>query len=1084
MENPFSGVTRLVEFHSVRSAEQTTDEYDPVWFREGSAMRALGHALLLFLVFLLLHPQPVALFAQSVGGTIRGRILDSSGGAVARAQVNVRDTEKGLLYQTLADSMGLYQLALPVGSYEMEVAAKDFALTKETGLALSVGQTITLDLTLQVGSARETVEVRAEAPLVDTSSGTLSGLVDRERLSDLPLNGRDFGNLAVLEPGVIPNNNGANSPFGGRWAGFMINGQIDQATLFLIDGSEINDVFSGRAPSGSSGVLLGLEGVQEFQVLLNNFKAEFGKNAGGVIHVATRSGTNQQHGSAFEFLRNSALDAKNFFDLPNGGTPPFRRNQFGGSLGGPLRKDRTFFFMDYEGLRERKAITAVGTVPTAAVRTAAISSVVPFLNLYPLPNGPVNPDGRTASLTSTMTQPAREDYGLGRVDHRSSDRNTLFGRVSIQDSFITPPFPSTPVPGFSQDIPHRNIYSLAGLNSVLGPNAINEFHFAFNRTFGAIQLPPPPNGLTISPVAGRDFGLIVVSGISNLGTQTFVRREALNLFELSDAFTVRRGRHSQKYGLTVQHYQANELRGTFFNGQYSFAGLDPFLSGSATTFIGVLGGSSAPSTSSPAGWRWTSYGAYAQDDFQVLPALTLNLGIRYEFSTSPGEVHGQIANLRSPMDPQITYGGQLFGTIARSWAPRFGFAWSPLGNRQASLRGGYGIFYNPLVVNMFANSRLVPPFVNTVSIPRAPFPNPLATGLAGALSTTGQSIDYDLSQPYTEQWNLQWQQQVSSGWVATAAYVGNRTKHLIRSLESNFALAAPLPDGTKFYPATSLRRNPNFGAIRGRSSDGNSWYDALQLTLEKRLSRGWRFQASYTWGKSLSTTDSSFSSLPSEPTNTQDPESPAQDKGYSAFDARQRLVTHLVWQVPKNPSCYNSACLPWFRVLGGWKLSAIASFTSGYPYTVIDGFNRSRTQQSDSTIIADRPNWNPDFHGPVTLGDPARWFNPAAFALAPAGFYGNVARNALIGPGFASLDFSLSKPIYVRELHQVEFRADIFNLFNHPNFATPSSSTGAQIIGGVIVFPDASGAPSGSAGQIFRTVADSRQIQFSLRYRF
>lgn len=1022
--------------------------------------------------------------AQSLEGTIRGRVRDSSGGVISGASVSFRDTEKGLAYETRTDALGLYQVELSRGTYEMEASAPGFSAVKQTGIPVSLGRTLAVDLTLPVSGAQESIEVRAEVPLVDTASGTVSGLVDRERLSELPLNGRDFGSLALLQPGVVLNNNGANAPFGGKWANFIINGQLDQATLFLLDGSEITDTFSGRTPSGSSGLLLGLDAVEEFQVLLNNYKAEFGKNSGGVIRVATRSGSNRFHGSAFEYLRNSALDARNFFDL-RGPIPPFRRNQFGASLGGPLRRDQSFFFLNYEALRERKALTAVATVPTGAVRAAAVPAVVPFLNLYPLPNGPANPDGKTASLISSITQPAREDFGLARVDHRWSDRTAVLARVSVQDSFVTPPFPSTPVPGFPQDLPHRNTFSLLGLTSALGFNAVNEFHFAFNRTFQDVRLPAPPNGLTISPIPGRDFGLIVVSGISNLGTQTFVRRAALNLFEVADNVALRRGRHSQKYGVSVQRYQANELRGTFFNGQYSFTGLDQFLSLSAAPpaptplFIGVLGGANASGVASPAGWRWTAFSGFAQDDIEVSPALTVNLGIRYEFSSTPTEVNGLVANLRSPLDSQITVGGQLFNTIARSWAPRVGFAWSPLPGRDASLRGGYGIFFNPLVVNMYANSRLVPPFVETVSILRAPFPNPLATGLSPLRSTTGQSIDFTLNQPYTQHWNLQWQQRVFSNWVATAAYVGNRSLHLIRSLEANSALPTRQSDGTKFFPVTATRRNPNFGAIRGRSSNGNSWYNALQLTLEKRTAAGWGFQASYTWGKSLSTGDSSFSTLPSQPTNTQDPEDPALDKSLSAFDTRHRFVAHVLWQVPRL-----GGATAWNRLLGGWAVSAIASFSSGYPFTVIEGFNRSRNLQSDATIIADRPNWSPEFRGQASLGDPARWFDPAAFVLQPAGSYGNVPRNALLGPGFGNLDFSLGKRFDLGEPHALEFRADFFNLTNHPNFATPSSSTGAQIIGGVIVFPDASGVPAGNAGQIFRTVTDSRQIQFSLRYRF
>lgn len=1037
--------------------------------------------------------------AQSVGGTLRGRVRDASGAVVAAAAVRARDEEKGILYPTPTDSLGLYQIALPPGKYAVEVEAPGFATQRETGMALSLGQTLTLDFTVQVSSRQESIEVKASVPLVDTASGTLTGLVDRERLQDLPLNGRDFGQLALLQPGVVPNPNGANAPFGGKWANFLVNGQIDQAVLFLMDGTEINDLASGRTPSGSSGLLLGLDAVQEFQVLLNSYKAEFGKNSGGVIHVATRSGTNQLHGSVFEFLRHSALDAKNFFDLPEPEPiPPFRRNQFGASLGGPIRKDRMFFFLNYEGLRERKGITAVATVPTADIRSAAVPAVKPFLNLYPLPNGEVNPDGRTASLTSSVTQPTREDFGLVRVDHRWGERTTVMGRLSIQDSLVTPPFPSTPVPGFPQDLPHRNTYSTIGLTSALWTNAIHDVHFAFNRTYGAIELPPPPNGLTISPVPGRNFGLIIVSGISNLGTQTFVPRAAPNLLEIANNFSSRRGRHSQKYGVSIQRYRANELRGTFFNGQYSFTGVDPFLAGTPTLFIGVLGGTSADGPASPAGWRWTSYNFYAQDDLEVRPNLTLNLGIRYEFSTSPTEVNGQIANLRSPLDPQISYGGQFFNTVWRSFAPRFGFAWSPSSHRQAVLRGGYGIFFNPLVVNMWANSRLVPPFVETKSIPAAPFPNPLATGRTPVASTTGQSIQYNLSQPYTHQWNLQWQQGISADWVAKVGTVGNRTLHLIRSVEANSARPT-LGDGKKFFPANTPRRNLNFAAIRGRTSDGNSWYNALQLTLERRYTGGWGFQTSYTWGKSLSTNESSFHTFPSQSPNSQDPEDPFLDKGNSAFDVRHRLVAHFLFQVPRL-----TWSNPWNRLVSGWRLSAIASFSSGYPFSVVDGFNRSRNLQTDP--IADRPDLLPgvkyeditkgvsrgcgNIPAGTPVGNPNLWFDPCAFTLQPEGFYGNAPRNALTGPGFANLDLSWSKTFLRSEPQELEFRADLFNLFNHPNFSTPRSPTGAQVTGGVIVFPTSPPTPgtppvrAGNAGQIFSTVNDSRQIQFSLRYRF
>lgn len=1040
------------------------------------------------------------LTAQSVNAVIRGRVVDASGGAVAAAQISIRDTDRGLVYNAMADSAGRYQAAVPAGNYEAEAAAREFAPLKTTGVVLTVNQVSVFDFTLQVSGVRETIEVTAEAPLVDTTSGTISGLVDRQRLAQLPLNGRDFSLLTLLEPGVVPNNTGAvNTPFGGKWSNFLVNGQLDQDTLFLVDGADINDLFSGRTPGGSNGLLLGLDSVQEFRVLLNNYRAEFGRNSGGVINVATRSGSNQLHGSVYEYLRNSALDAKNFFDFAAKPIPAFRRNQFGASLGGPIRRDRAFFFLNYEALREAKGITSVSTVPSLAARRgifadpvnprqtvpAVISpAVVPFLELYPLPNLAGNVDGKTAGLLSIGNQPTQEDYGLARLDHRWSDSTSAVARFTIQNGSSTIPFHGSPVPGFPDEVPHRNIYSMLGATSTIGSSAVNEFHFAFNRTGEDILLPPSPGGLSLTPFPGRSFGVLAIGGLSNIGNQVFAPFGVKqNVYEEVENFSYRRGRHSQKYGASVQRYQANEYRGTFFNGQYTFAGLpqfpggpiQQFLAGAPNSWLGVLGGTNAGNIASPAGWRWTALSVFGQDDFQVTPNLTLNFGVRYEFTSSPVEVNGRMANLRSPLDAQITVGEQLFNSLHRSVEPRFGFAWNPLGNNRSVLRGGYGIFHNPLVVNMFGNSRLVPPFVRQVVIALPSFPDPLAAGRTPAQSTTGQSISYQLSQPYAQEWNLQWEQQIAADVVAKAAYVGNRSLHLIRSLEANSATPAVLPDGRKFFAPGVARRNPNFGPIRGRSSDGNSWYNALQLSLERRYRTGWMVQASYTWSKALSTNDSSFTDFPSQPSNSQDPADPFLDKAPSAFDVRHRLVLHFIYETPSRGE--------WRWLLGGWTFSGVGSFSSGYPFTVIDGFNRSGNLQTDNSI-ADRPNWNPSFRGKLILGDPARWFDPAAFVLQPAGFYGNVARNALRGPAFANFDFTLGRMLAIRDTHQLEFRVDVFNLLNHPNFATPSSPTAPQVNGGVIVFPDSSGVPAGSAGQIFRTVTDSRQIQFSVRYRF
>jgi hypothetical protein len=449
------------------------------------------------------------------------------------------------------------------------------------------------------------------------------------------------------------------------------------------------------------------------------------------------------------------------------------------------------------------------------------------------------------------------------------------------------------------------------------------------------------------------------------------------------------------------------------------------------------------------------------------------------------------------------------------------------------------VFYNPLVVNMWANSRLVPPFVNTVLLAGGPpFPNPLATGRVPALSTTGQALDYNLSQPYTMQYNVEWQQRVGGAWTVRAAYAGNRSLHILRSLESNPSTPTVLADGRKCFnfaaaaggpnphcsAGATVRRNLNFGPIRGRSSDGRSWYDSLQLTAERRVGSGSTLQASYTWSKSLSTNNSSFTSFPSQPSNTQDPEDIYLDKALSAFDVRHRLAAHAIVALP----ALTQGRAGWF--VNGWRASLIGSLSSGNPFSVVNGINRSQNLQTD-VALSDRPDWASGatvesakqgtctpvasnsvsselFFDPCAfappgsaysracsvsggsrfagrkVGGPELYFDPCAFALQANGFYGNAARNVLTGPGFFNADFSLSRAFPLHEGHRIEFRADFFNIFNRPNFSTPSSPTGAQVAGGALVFPDATGLPAGNAGQIFRTVNDSRQIQFSLRYSF
>jgi hypothetical protein len=1028
-----------------------------------------------------------AAFGQGSRGSLQGTVRDPSGAIAAAASVTITNIETNVTQQSQTNRDGLYDFPnLIPDTYSVKVVAQGFEPVQRNGITVTVGQAAVVDVSLSLQNVQQSVLVSAGAPLVESSNSTISSVVVGKQIQNLPLNGRDFTTLAEVQPGVVVNGSGVASSFGGKEANFLVNGQIDDATLFLLDGSDISDLDFGYSPKDASGQFIGLDAVQEFRILTSNYSAEFGRNPGGVVEIVTKSGTNELHGTAYDFLRNSAFDAKNYFDLATSPIPAFKRNQFGAALGGPIRKNSMFFFGNYEGLREGLGVTSVSTVPDAAARTGHLPSatvtvdpnVVPFLNLYPLPNGADHGDG-TATYTTSATNPINSDLGVGRIDWSPRQSDSIFGRVYIDQSNATSPFASVPVPGFPASIRHNFFFVTLGESHTFTPNLVNSFSFAYNRTNQALTLPLSGSGVpTIALSAGKPLGLITIAGLSSLGNNTIYPIGGVqNLYHVQDELSWVRGKHELKMGGELRRFQINDFFDVDVNGQYTFNGLQSFLTGAAATYTGV-----EPGGTSDRHWRWASIGGFVQDDYHLRRNLILNLGVRYELNTVPTEINGKLSNLRFPTDTAVTVGSPLFSPIHDLVDPRVGFAWQahPL----TVLRGGFGLFRDQIVVNVFGNTRLSPPFLVGAFATNPPFPNPnLGTITPGTLSI--QNIYYNVQQPTVEQWNLQLQQQLSPTSVFKLGYIGNRGLHLVRALEANSALPEILPDGQKYFPANSVRRNSHFGPVRERKTDGLSWYNSMQVEVDQQLYKGLVFQLSYTFSRAEDTNASSFSNFPNNPSNTQDPDDFRADKALSPFDQRNRVVVSGVYDLPYGHGRAYGAHAPVLlnSVVGDWRFSGIYSYASGEPFTISDGFNRSQNLQT-GTAIGDRPNHNPNFTGPVILGKPSEWFNPNAFALQPAGFYGNVGRNSLIGPTLGDFDFSADKVFPLHESWTLELRGDFFNLTNHPNFATPTNATSYAAGGGDVVFANATGVPAGNAGQIFSTTTTSRQIQVSLRLSF
>lgn len=1038
------------------------------------------------------------------------------------ATVTANNIETGALRSATTDDAGRYQIILlAVGEYEVTIAKPGFQEAVRSGIRLVVGQDAIVDFSLQVSAVKTEVRVAEDAPIVSTSTRDISGLVGEQQVKDLPLNGRSYDLLLPLNPGIV---NFTSLKTGGTGISnsttannFAVSGQRPQQNLFLLNGVE----FTGAAennmqPGGTSGMLLGVDAVREFSVQRDSYGAEFGKRPGGQVVILTQSGSNQWHGTAFEFLRNNALDAPNFFD--HGDAPPFRRDQFGGSVGGPLQKNKTFVFANYEGFRQHLNQTSAAFVPDATSRAAAAPSVQPLLNLWPTPTaespdfpsfcdttpaGPVGTCG-IAEVFSSPLQTIREDFGTVRVDHTFSPRDTFSGIYTIDDG---DDFTATPLDPFSSDVVtlREQVLSFEEAH-VFSPALVDVARFGFSRAGYFFTGQPTPGTPAVDVpgfLVGHPVGAVVVGGStasnpqaqlglagSNNGSNLTIAR---NLFTFEDHVTLTRGRHQVEFGAWFQRFQSNETIALSQFGQATFTSLQTFLKGTISSFL---------FDPAPTEMNWRSlFGAwFVQDTVRVRSRLTITLGLRHEFTIGWNEAHGRAANhtfADGIISSEPRVGGSLFTKNNAKFLlqPRVAVAWSPF-NAKTVIREGFGIYndlQDALGYRADQNAPFNPTYTTPLTVAQLPI-DPVGPFPATAKLIPG-GVQPDMKTPTLISYSLRVQRELSPNTSLMVGYVGSHGYHEMIGIDANepfpmicpdplcpatypatfpAALAGtPVPAGSYFVPTTT-RANPTLANTWSWFSEGDSSYNALQVDVNRRFSGGLTVRGVYTFSKVLDDGDSlNATTSGGGPALASNPFDLKSDWGLGTFDIRHVAVMNVTYALPVGRGRRYLADYQGVAngLISAWTVNSIVTLQGGFPFSPQLSYNPSNNGDTRNPV---RPFANPDFTGKLILGKPGKWFDPNAF-LAPAntpangGFYGNVGRDTITGPGLATWNFSALKDTRISERLNLQFRAEIFNLLNRANFNLPNA----------VVFTPSGVSPT--AGAITSTSTTSRQVQFGLK---
>jgi hypothetical protein len=1034
----------------------------------------------------------IPLFAQGFTATVSGTVTDSSGAALPGASVTVTNLGTGQTQILKADSSGRYEaLLLPPGNYRVEADMPGFKQVVRQPVMLQVDQRQQLDFPMDPGQVGQSVTVTADASQVQTENATVGTAVTREQTAELPLNGRSFLQLDLLIPGAQSTVSGSN--LSGEGGSIEVHGMREDSNYFWVDGMD-----NTTQAIGEYVVNVPPFTIEEFRVMSPTYDAEFGRTAGAQINVITRSGSNAFHGDAYEFIRNSALDAKNYFD-PAGKIPAFRRHQFGGDLGGKIKQDRSFFYGAWEGIRQAQGESASNSVPTASEVQGDFSgssitltdpqTQLPFVNDI-IPSNRINPIG-AAIAAYYPTSPTgiynvspigtnSDDVSIAKLDQIISEKNRLSLRAAFEDINYTEPISqysnTTNIPGFGLDESANHNYTV-GLSDThtFTPSLVGEVRVGWNRfeyhyqqedsktnQEAALGLPG------VNTADSKDWGLpqVQLAGLySNLGPPTnFPQYGPFDTTFVAPTFTWARKKHTFKFGGdyhifdTVFALDLN-VRGTLsFSGQYSGNPLADLLLGlpnqaSIGTFL---------YNNSQFLFRAREFSGFAQDDWRISPRLTLTLGMRYEYNIPAIERENRMSNFNAATGALVVagqngVGSQLYNADPYEYQPRIGFSWQPNANGKLVLRGGYGIFNELTQINQVLGLRLNVPFYTNESVlgdgATITLDN-VFNNATGAAYPNLSAFAQNYKAGRVQQYSLGVQQQLAQNLVLDVGYVGTRGSSLYGTVNQNQPAPAPGLVQTR-------RPFPEYSSISAVEPVFSSNYSALEARLEKRLSNGMQFLTSYTWSHSLD--DSSGSGGYNSLQNSSDLQG---NRGSSSFDVRQHVVFSYVYVLPFLQS--RSDLLG--KTLGGWQLNGILQVHSGNPFTPVLAFDNSNTGQ-----YADRPNLvgNPNQSSPTCQVHTANcWVNPAAFAVPAPYTFGNAARNSLAGPGFRQLDFALAKNLALREKGHLEFRAEAFNIFNNVNFNTPTNTLGATF-GHIYT-------AGGNAVGLF----GSRQIQFGLRLVF
>ena len=982
--------------------------------------------------------------AQSTAA-LQGRVIDPTGAVLVGVRVTARNRATNEERTTLTDSDGNYQIvALPAGAYHMEIHASGFQSQIVENLVVEVRRSVVQDFQLQIGDVSEQVVVTSEGQLIERATTSVGHTIDQKTVQDIPLNGRYFLDLGLLLPGsVTPSQNGfSTTPTRGVGA-FAINtaGNREETVNYMVNGITLNNlVFSSISFQPS------ITSVQEFKLDNSTFSAEYGQNSGAIVNVATRSGTNEFHGEVFEFFRNDALDARNFFNFNTSRPTPFKRNQFGGALGGPIIKNKTFFFFSYEGLHQLQGIDLNSVVLSDSQRASVTDPVIAKLvTLIPRANF-IDSQG-TPRFIGSQSASSSTDQWNADISHKFDESDKLHGYYAFHHMVIAEPDRAgTTIPGFGQaTVVNRQLFTLNETH-IFGPDLVSEERFGFNRIDGTntpnAQLNPADFGIRngIDQPIGLPQINIAGGALNFGGPSNFPAGRADTTFVGSGVVNYLRGHHSLKFGGEYRQFFTNSF--SMVTGSFNFPSVNAFLTDMANSFSGTIGARTSSISEGAVGF-------FAQDNYKWRPGLTLELGLRYDLNLPPTERHDRFI-VFDPASASLVRVGQgidqIYHTNARNFQPRVGFAWDPFKNGKTSVRAAYAILgdqpMTSVVTATSGNPPLVTPLIFTGSLR---LDN--AIDLAQAAGLAPATVDQGFENAYMQSWNFNVQRELTPNFAVMIGYFGSKGTHLILRRNINQPINGVRPYPT-LSPSSPIFPGTPLGNITQAEGTGNSTYNALWISANKRLSRGLLFSASYTRSKSLD-----YNSLSSQGVVVQNSYNLRGDRGLSDFDVRNRVAITAIYDLPFRNN----------RFVEGWELAATVQTQSGNPINIVT---------SNSTVNGVANTLRPDVIGPVQLvGNVDRWFDTSVFV--PVAGFGNLGRNVVIGPGFSNTDFSIIKNTMLSEKIRVQFRAEFFDLFNHPNFGQPGNVVGGPNFGRIVN----TRFPTGESGT-------SRQVQFALKLLF